>query len=201
MNTHDKNGVPTGANKSVATESDSGTCADSNSEACADSNSGVSGGRNNRACVAGSKDALAAGGKVASGSCACAVGLPSSLPPQPLRCAFRPQRPLLLWDGQCAFCQLWARRIKRIAGHRIDCAPYQSRMQDFPEITSAQFSSAVFLILPDGFAYHSAQAVYRALALRSPFGIALWLYRNVPAFARFSDRRYRVVAASRECRH
>lgn len=131
---------------------------------------------------------------------ACARGVEPVLPPQALRCAVRPLRPLLLWDGQCAFCERWARRLRLLAGRRIDCQPYQQRMSDFPEIAPQQFESAVFLVLPDGRAYHSAEAVYRALALRWPLGLVLALYRRCPHFARFSNRRYRAVAAARHCR-
>lgn len=127
------------------------------------------------------------------------VGDGSALPPQPVQCAMRPQRPLLLWDGQCDFCKRWATRLKRLGGRRIDCQPYQQRLGDFSEIAPENFSNAVFLILPDGRAYHSAQAVYRALALRWPLGVVLWAYQRCPHFARFSDRRYRVIAARRHC--
>lgn len=117
-----------------------------------------------------------------------------------LHCAFCPERPLLLWDGQCRFCQRWAARLKRLLGARLDCAPYQQRLADFPEIAPEQFDSAVFLILPDGAALHSAAAVYRALALHPLLALPYKLYRTVPVFARWSERCYRKVAQRRRCR-
>lgn len=131
--------------------------------------------------------------------CAGGAAPVTSLSPQPLRCAVHPPRALLLWDGECLFCARWAKRVKRIAGDRIDCEPYQTRMGDFPEIAPAQFERAVFLILPDAMALHSARAIYRALALRWPLGVLHWLYCKCPAFARLSERRYRKIAANRRC--
>lgn len=134
--------------------------------------------------------------KRAAPACVCASRVQAALPTQPLRCAFRPPRPLLLWDGQCGFCARWARRIKSLAGDRIECAPYQQRLNDFPEIAAEYFASAVFLILPDGRACHSAEAIYRALALRRPLGILLLLYQKCSPFARLSEHCYRKIARS-----
>lgn len=131
----------------------------------------------------------------------CGHGSDAPLPPQPIICAHRPPKPLLLWDGECGFCARWAQRIQRLVGDRLDCVPYQLRLNDFPEIAAEHFTHAVFIVLPNGHAYHSAEAIYRALAVRRPLGIMLLLYRTCPVFARFSERRYRSISKSRSERN
>jgi hypothetical protein len=31
-----------------------------------------------------------------------------------------PERPLLVWDGDCDFCRRWIERWRRIAGDRVE---------------------------------------------------------------------------------
>jgi len=107
------------------------------------------------------------------------------------------ERPLLLYDGECGFCQRWARRGERSAGHQVDFVPYQQAASRFPEISEADFLLAVQLIECDGRVYSGAEAVIRVLALRSALRGLRWLYDYLPGFGRFSEWIYRVVARHR----
>ena len=84
-----------------------------------------------------------------------------------LRVASPPDKPLLIWDGDCHFCGLWIERWKVGTG---DCVAYE-KSQDvadrFPEIPREQFQKSVVLIEPDGRVYTAAEAVCRSLQCRS----------------------------------
>ncbi|MCX8091534.1 MAG: lipase maturation factor family protein [Verrucomicrobiae bacterium] len=110
-----------------------------------------------------------------------------------------PDKPLMLFDGDCRFCALWIRRWQQATGPAVDYAPFQNAevTARFPEITTEQLAAAVHLIEPDGSVSRAAEAVFRALA-RNPRH-ARWRrwYETSPAFARLSEAAYRFVAAHR----
>jgi predicted DCC family thiol-disulfide oxidoreductase YuxK len=109
-----------------------------------------------------------------------------------------PDRPLLIFDGQCDFCRTWIARWQRTIGDRLDCAPYQEVASRFPEIPLERFKRAVQLIEPDGRHSEAAEAVFRSLALAPGHGWLLWLYRHVPGFTSVSEWCYRLVADHRD---
>jgi lipase maturation factor 1 len=46
-----------------------------------------------------------------------------------------PDKPLLLYDGECGFCKLWIARWKTATGGLVDYAPSQEAAERFPEIS------------------------------------------------------------------
>lgn len=114
-------------------------------------------------------------------------------------CSLRPPKPLLLWDGSCAFCQRWQRRMQRVLGERLAFAPYQTMLEQLPEISADRLDAAIHLILPDGRVLHSAAAMLCAFGLRWPLGIGYWLYRHVPFCASLCEYGYRRIARRRHC--
>ena len=115
------------------------------------------------------------------------------------RVARPPARPLLIYDGDCDFCQRWLARWRRITGERLDYLPFQdaSVAARFPEIPLDQFASAVHLIEPDGHVYRGAAAALRARGLNPRHRGLLWLYEHVPGFAPVTEAAYRCVARNR----
>ena len=113
------------------------------------------------------------------------------------RVARPPEKPLLIFDGDCAFCRRWIARWKQTTGERVDYAPLQSDdiAARFPELPREQLEFAVHLILPDGRVARAAEAVFRSLAVARRW--PLWLYENVPGFASLTEVAYRIVAANR----
>ena len=67
-----------------------------------------------------------------------------------LRVSHPPTKPLLMWDGECAFCRLWIERWREITAGKVDYATYQEAAHRFPEIPAEQFKRAMALIEPDG---------------------------------------------------
>ena len=108
-----------------------------------------------------------------------------------------PDRPLIVFDGDCRFCRFWIERWKSVMGERLDYAPYQEVAGRFDEIPETEFRRAVALILPSGEVFSGAQAVVRALAEVPGRGGWLVAYRRIPGFAGISELGYRLIANHR----
>jgi predicted DCC family thiol-disulfide oxidoreductase YuxK len=117
----------------------------------------------------------------------------------PVRVSSPPQKPLLIFDGDCGFCTFWIRRWQSATADRVDYLPSQDPgvAARFPELRREDFAAAVHLIEPDGRVCSGAEAVFRALS-RGGHGHALadW-YQDSPAFAGASEWAYRLVAGNR----
>ncbi|HET7451829.1 MAG TPA: lipase maturation factor family protein [Thermoanaerobaculia bacterium] len=114
-----------------------------------------------------------------------------------LRTASPPDRPLVIFDGDCGFCRYWVERWRGRLDGRADFEPFQAAAARFPELPVDAFRRAVGLILPDGSAFFGAQAVFRALALRPGGGGPLAAYEGFPPFAAAANVLYRAVASHR----
>jgi len=112
--------------------------------------------------------------------------------------AHPPPKPVLLFDGDCGFCQRRVLRWRAMTGERIECVPFQSvRVAgEFRELGREELARSVHLVEADGRVFRGAEAVVRSLACvrRWP----LWLYRHVPGAALGSEAAYRLVAANRQ---
>lgn len=114
-----------------------------------------------------------------------------------VRVARPPEKPLMIYDGDCSFCGHWIRRWKETTGGRVDYEPLQNEevISRFPEIPREHLQSAVHLIEPDGRVTRGAEAVFRSLAeVRERW---LRFYQTVPEFAAVSEAAYRFVARHR----
>ena len=109
----------------------------------------------------------------------------------------RPERPILLWDGECRFCAAWIRRWQSATGDAVDYAAYQEAADRFPQVDTAACARAVQLVLPDGRVLSAAHAVLRALAEAGRWRRLLRLYERFPPFRWCAEAAYRFVAANR----
>ncbi len=94
-------------------------------------------------------------------------------------------RPVLYYDGDCAFCKLWIEYWKELTGDRVEYLPSEEKLE------------AVRLVLPDGSKLDGAAAVYRALDEAPQKRWLWWCYRKLPGFARVSEWCYRFIARHR----
>lgn len=108
-----------------------------------------------------------------------------------------PERPLLIYDGDCGFCRAWVDYCRSISGDRIVYAPYQQLSDPFHAITRRECTAAVQLLLPNGERFSGAGAVFSLLNIAS--GNRLWIrfYERVPAVAPVAELFYRFVARHR----
>ncbi len=105
-------------------------------------------------------------------------------------------RPVLAFDGDCAFCRAWIGHWRNMTGDAVEYAPSSEVAARFPHVPRKAFDDAVQLVLPDGTVSSGAHAVLRTLDIGGkPFG--LWCYRRVPFFAAASEAAYRFIARRR----
>lgn len=107
------------------------------------------------------------------------------------------QKPLLVWDGDCGFCQYWVLRWRQMTGDRINYEPYQSAAEEFPDIPEERFREAAQLIEPEGRVYSGAAAGYRVFTYDTPWAFLFDWYQNITLFRQCSDRTYQWIADHR----
>ncbi len=101
-------------------------------------------------------------------------------------------KPLLIYDGDCAFCRMWIGYWRTLTGDGIDYEPYQTAAERFPQVPVENFRRAAHLVLPGGEVFRAALAVFHTLG-----GWPLWAYRQAPGFAPLTEWAYRLIAAHR----
>jgi predicted DCC family thiol-disulfide oxidoreductase YuxK len=116
-----------------------------------------------------------------------------------LTVAAPPNKPLMVFDGDCNFCTLWIRRWQQLTGEAVDYLPSQDPAigAQFPEIPPADFTTAVVLIDTDGVVYSGAEAIFRVLAENPKYRWLLGAYVKLPGLAPITERAYRLVASNR----
>src|SRR6476646_5583938 len=107
-----------------------------------------------------------------------------------------PDRPFLIFDGDCSFCRAWVEYWKSITDGVL-YVPYQEIGDRFPEISGQEFAAAVQLVLPSGETFSGAHAVFQLLALVPGKGSLLWLYERLPGAAPVADAVYDWIARHR----
>jgi predicted DCC family thiol-disulfide oxidoreductase YuxK len=108
-----------------------------------------------------------------------------------------PERPLMLFDGDCGFCRYWVQRWRTKVWRQVDFAPAQQQAARFPQISEDEWHKAVQLVMPDGTVYHGAEAVFRTLATVPEHRWPLAIYEHVPGAKLASESFYRLVADNR----
>lgn len=110
-----------------------------------------------------------------------------------------PQKPLIIFDGDCNFCTVWVRRWQHATGDRVDYLAFQdpSVAARFPELPRERFETAVHLVETDGSVYSGAEAAFRALGHAPHEPVLLDLYLRYSSFARLAETVYRFVARHR----
>jgi predicted DCC family thiol-disulfide oxidoreductase YuxK len=111
-----------------------------------------------------------------------------------------PQKPLLIYDGECNFCALWVRRWKHSTGERVDYLPFQDPLvaARFPELPRKGLETAVHLVETDGSVFCGAEGAFRALGHANEEPLLLDFYLRSSVFARLSECVYRFIARRRQ---
>ena len=113
------------------------------------------------------------------------------------RTDYRPEKPLLIWDGACSFCQYWKLRLQKITGDKVRYEPYQKIAEEIPDISEKGFEEAVRLIETDGKVYDGPDAAYQLLTYSNqPLNFSRW-YHGVPSFRLVSDHAYAFISKRR----
>ncbi|MBA4150689.1 MAG: lipase maturation factor family protein [Verrucomicrobia bacterium] len=110
-----------------------------------------------------------------------------------------PEKPLIVFDGDCGFCTLWVRRWEQTTAGDVQFLPSQDPTisERFPEIPKEKFETSVQLVQKNGEVYSGSEAVFRGLAE----GCSKWplrFYEKVPGFAPVSEAVYGMVSRNRQ---
>ena len=110
------------------------------------------------------------------------------------------QLPVVVYDGECAFCRRQIARIRRYDRHdRFEYVPRQTpRLTDrFPALARGDFDTGMRLIMPDGRIYVGADSIYQIARRLAFFRWFTWLYR-VPGIDVLARAVYGWIAARRQ---
>ena len=121
--------------------------------------------------------------------------MPKSLP----LVSHPPNRPVLIFDGDCNFCRGWITHWQKSTGDRVDYEPLQEVASRFPEIARAEFEREIKLIEPSGRVLGGAAAVFETLAIGggSMARALRWSYRHTPGVRASANAVYGFVARHR----
>ena len=108
-----------------------------------------------------------------------------------------PERPLLLFDGDCGFCRFWVARWRGTTRGQVDFAPAQQEASRFPQINEEAWRRSMHLVTPEGAVYRGAEALFRTLAYAPEQRWMLAVYLHMPVARSLSEATYRLVADHR----
>ena len=111
-----------------------------------------------------------------------------------------PEKPLLIFDGDCGFCKRWIQRWKLFTEDKVEYEPYQKVAGLYPEISEENFKQSVQLVEPfeTGRRITSgAEAVFRTLAYDSRRRWLLQAYEKFSAVRSLSESFYQFIAVHR----
>jgi lipase maturation factor 1 len=114
------------------------------------------------------------------------------------RVANPPQKPLVIFDGDCRFCRRWIERWREMTGGAVEYAPFQEVADRFPEIPPDDFAQALHFIDSDGTVYRGAEAVFRSLGSVRGGRVLIWSYTQLPGFAAITEVTYGAIARNRQ---
>tara|TARA_B100000686_G_scaffold351249_1_gene449444 strand:- start:4135 stop:4521 length:387 start_codon:yes stop_codon:yes gene_type:complete len=107
-------------------------------------------------------------------------------------------KPLMIYDGDCEFCQRWVDRFKFVTDNHVDYTPYQDVKNRFSDISESEFVRSVQYVAPDGSRSEGAEAVFRAISTPAKQRWLFAFYLKVPYFAKLAELIYQLVADSRK---
>lgn len=107
-------------------------------------------------------------------------------------------RPLLIFDGDCAFCTKSADIFKRLLGEQVQIEPWQFIPEQMAALglTDEDGLTQVWFAEPSGKLTGGAEAVNRGLGQLWWFRPLSWLY-YLPGIKQLQNRVYRWIAANR----
>jgi predicted DCC family thiol-disulfide oxidoreductase YuxK len=108
----------------------------------------------------------------------------------------QPRTPVLIYDGDCAFCVYQVRYWERLTGAAISYEPYQTAASRYPDISPENFRQSIQLLTPEGDRCQGAAAAVRVLAAGGK-AVPQFCYRHLPGCAVLAEGGYRFIARHR----
>ncbi len=95
-------------------------------------------------------------------------------------------KPILIYDGECDFCQYSVDYLKLITKNNVQFCAYQ---QSTHGLDLAQCKKSIQLIETDKIVHQGAAAGFKVISYGG-FNRGWWLYKNLPGFAWVSEKKY-----------
>ncbi|UCC55740.1 MAG: lipase maturation factor family protein [Gammaproteobacteria bacterium] len=102
------------------------------------------------------------------------------------------QTPLLVYDGDCAFCAYRVRYWERLTGAAVRYEPYQEVVGRYPDISMEDPRQSLQWITPEGERYRGAAAAIRVLAAGGR-PAPQFCYRHLPGCAVLAEAWYHFI--------
>ena len=113
--------------------------------------------------------------------------------------AFPPiEKPMMVWDGECGFCNYWITRWKSKTEDRINYKSFQEVAEYFGDIPLKEFKKASRLIETDGSVFSGPDSAFRSFTYfeNEDFRWHRW-YSKYKWFTFLSDHSYNFIAKHR----
>lgn len=110
----------------------------------------------------------------------------------------RSERPVLVFDGECAFCCFWVERWQGVTEGRVEFLPSQEAAARFPDVAPEVYSEAVQLFEGGQLRLSGADAVFRVLEFAAlPWSTTGRVVAGVPGGLWLARKFYSWIAAHR----
>lgn len=103
-------------------------------------------------------------------------------------------KPILIYDGDCGFCQYSIDYLKLITKNNVQFCAYQ---QNTHGLDLAQCKKFIQLIETDKTVHQGAAAGFKAISYGG-CNRGWWLYKNLPGFAWFYEKKYQWISTHRD---
>ncbi|NCP67664.1 DUF393 domain-containing protein [bacterium] len=103
------------------------------------------------------------------------------------------QKPSLIYDGDCEFCQYCVDYFKKVTEKQISFIDYQTNTFGISEIDCAK---SIHLVVNEIEIYRGSAAAFKALSYGDN-NRGWWLYQHLPGFSTLSERIYKWITRHR----
>ena len=72
-------------------------------------------------------------------------------------------KPMLVFDGECEFCERLASKWNKRIGEKINFVPYNKLSDKYGYTSTEEFTKEIKLIYPEGMVYGGAAAAFKVI--------------------------------------
>lgn len=105
---------------------------------------------------------------------------------------------MLVFDGECKFCERLASKWYEKTEEQINFVPYNELSDEYGRYSTEEFTKEIKLIYPEGMVYAGAAAAFKVIEhSKSPLRALSWIYNHTRAFDPIWEWAYKLVARNR----
>ena len=105
---------------------------------------------------------------------------------------------MLVFDGECGFCERLASKWYEKTGEKINFVPSNELSDKYGYTSAEEFTKEIKLIYPEGMVYGGAAAAFKVIEhSKSRLRALSWIYNHTRAFDPIWEWAYKLVAKNR----